>query len=64
MVEFYEEQLKELHKKIEDEKCREEWDQAAKKLRIFYDSMINAGFSEEQAWWFVTSAVREAWGIA
>lgn len=64
MSSYYKDQLEHLKTQVENEKFKAEWDAAAKKLRVFYDSMINAGFTEEQAWWFVTAAVREAWGIS
>ena len=34
------------------------------KLHTYYEAMIKAGFTEEQAWWFVTATVRQAWGIS
>lgn len=61
---FYEDQLKKLRQKAENEKMKAEWEEAAQKLKIFYDSMIKAGFNEKQAWWFVTAAVRQSWGIS
>ena len=64
MTNFYKYQLKELEQKVENAECKEEWEAAAQKLRIYYDAMIKAGFTEEQAWWFVTAAVRQAWGIS
>ena len=61
---FYEGQLKDLAEKVENAKFKAEWDNAARKLRTYYDSMIKVGFTEEQAWWFVTASVRQAWGIS
>lgn len=61
---FYRGQLEDLKQKIEHEEEKAEWEKAAGKLHMYYDSMIKAGFTEEQAWWFVTAAVRQAWGIS
>ena len=64
MSKYYEEQLEDLTKKVKNEKEKAEWEEAARKLRLYYDSMVKAGFTDEQAWWFVTAAVRQAWGIS
>lgn len=60
---FYEGQLSDLKQKVENAKLKAEWSDAAQKLRACYDAMIKAGFTEDQAWWFVTAAVRQSWGI-
>jgi len=64
MKKYHEDRLKELERQVEREEEKAEWEAAAQKLRGYYDAMIKAGFTEEQAWWFVTATVRQAWGIA
>lgn len=54
---------KEIGRKIELEKEKEQQRDTAKRLRGIYDAMIEAGFSEEQAWWFLTAIVEKAWGV-
>ena len=61
---YHEECLKELEREVKNEEEKAEWEEAAMKLHGHYEAMIKAGFTEEQAWWFVTAAVRQAWGIS
>ena len=61
---YHEECLKELEREVKNEEEKAEWEEAAVKLHTYYEAMIKAGFTEEQAWWFVTATVRQAWGIS
>lgn len=62
-LEYLNNEHREICKKIEEEKEKEARRNCAMQLRGIYDAMIEAGFSEKQAWWFLTAAVRKAWGI-
>lgn len=57
-------ELESLKAKVKNEENKAVWKKAAEELRGYYDSLISAGFTEAQAWWFVTAAVRQAWGIS
>ena len=61
---FYENQLNDLKQKIENERRKESWNEAAQNLKGYYDSLVAAGFTDKQAWWFVTVTVKQAWGIS
>ena len=61
---YHEDRLKEIKREIKNEEEKAEWEEAAMKLHTYYEAMIKAGFTEEQAWWFVTATVRQAWGIS
>ena len=61
---FYENQLNDLKQKIENERRKESWNEAAQNLKGYYDSLVSAGFTDKQAWWFVTVTVKQAWGIS
>ena len=61
---YHEDRLKEIKREIKNEEEKAEWEEAAMKLHGYYEAMIKAGFTEEQAWWFVTATVRQAWGIS
>ena len=64
MKKYHEDRLKELEREVKNEEEKAEWVEAAMKLHGYYEAMIKAGFTEEQAWWFVTATVRQAWGIS
>ncbi len=64
MKKYHEERLKELEQEVKNEEEKAEWEAAAQKLHGYYEAMVKAGFTEEQAWWFVTATVRQAWGIS
>ena len=64
MKKYHEDRLKELEREVKNEEEKAEWEEAATKLHTYYEAMIKAGFTEEQAWWFVTATVRQAWGIS
>ena len=59
-------ELKEQQKKLAKEQERlaekEHYDETAGRLRDFYQSFIDAGFSEEQAWFFVKESYSQLIG--
>ena len=62
-VDYLRSQMKDLEEKIKDEQQHQKANEVASKLRIFYDTMIGNGFTEEQAWWMITAVVKASWGV-
>ena len=63
-VEYLESRMREDRAECARLRKKEQNDKVAAELRALFDSLVDQGFTEEQAWWFVTATVRQAWGIS
>ena len=55
----HKEKLSDLHKQVEAEAMKERHLEAAKEVKSVYDSYVEAGFTEEQAWEIVTILLKK-----
>lgn len=63
-IERYKEQIereKESIKEADENKLREA---VAKKFRSFYQAFVDAGFTEEQAWWVTANMIYASLGLS
>lgn len=51
-LDYYKSEVERYSKKVEEESEKEKTKELAYKLREIYNAFLEAGFSEEQAWWF------------
>ena len=63
-VSYYKAQFEDCKKRLEEEEHKAACENIAKSVYTVYAAMKEAGFTEEQAWWFVTATVRQALGIS
>ena len=47
-------------KALEEVKEKEQYEKCAKQLRTAYQSFVDEGFTEEQAFWFVAQIIKKA----
>lgn len=59
-VEYYKEQVKDYQKKIAEEEEKEALNVMAKRVRSIYDAFVGAGFTEQEALWFVSVMFQKA----
>ena len=60
-IKFLENRVKEDKKTIEELRRKEENDKAAQQLHDLYQSFVDKGFSEEQAFYLFMEMVKTAW---
>lgn len=63
-IEYLQKRIKEDTKKVEEAKRKAEYENAAQKIHGLYQSFIDSGFSEEQAFYLVFEMVKSAWDKA
>ena len=59
-VEFFENRIASDKKAIEELEFKKQNDEMAKKLRVTYNSLIEQGFTEEQAFWMLAQFIQKA----
>ena len=59
-VEYYKEQIKDYERQIAVAEEKEQREKLAKSVHDIYVSFIGAGFTEEQALWFVSVIFQKA----
>ena len=59
-VEYYKEQVKDYQKKIAEEEEKASMNAMAKRVRNIYDAFVEAGFTEQEALWFVSTMFQKA----
>lgn len=52
-LDYYKSEVERYSKKVEEESEKAKTKELAYKLREIYNAFVEAGFTEEQAWWFV-----------
>lgn len=60
-INFLENRMKEDRKAVEELRRKEENDKAAQQLHDLYQSLVDKGFSEEQAFYLFVKMVKTAW---
>jgi len=60
MVNYYEQQSKEAMRKAEEEKYKAHCKNIAQSLHTIHQSFLDAGFSDEQAWFMTGSIFQKA----
>ena len=60
-INFLEKRMKEDRKTVEELRRKEENDKAAQQLHDLYQSLVDKGFSEEQAFYLFVKMVKKAW---
>ena len=60
MVNYYEQQSKEALRKAEEEKYKAHCKDIAEHLHTIHQSFLNAGFSDDQAWFMTGSIFQKA----
>ena len=58
---FLEKRIKEDRKTVEELRRKEENDKAAQQMHDLYQSLVDKGFSEEQAFYLFVEMVKTAW---
>lgn len=59
-VEFLKNRIAKDQKSLKEQEEKEQYEKAAKQLRTAYNSFVEEGFTEEQAFWFVTQIIKKA----
>lgn len=62
-LEYYKQEANRLAEKIEEEEAKRDLKMVAEKMHEVYQAFIDAGFSEEQAWWMAGSLFAKAIGV-
>lgn len=62
-IDYLKGEMSDLEDKIAEEIEKEAADSIAQKMRILYDSMTKAGFTDSQAWWVVTACLKNCLNI-
>ena len=60
-IRFLEKRMKEDRKTVEELRRKEENDKAAQQMHDLYQSLVDKGFSEEQAFYLFVEMVKTAW---
>lgn len=60
-INFLEKRMTQDRKTVEELRRKEENDKAAQQLHDLYQSLVNKGFSEEQAFYLFVEMVKTAW---
>ena len=60
-ISFLEKRMKEDRKTVEELRRKEENDKAAQQLHDLYQSLVDKGFSEEQAFYLFVKIIKKAW---
>lgn len=60
-ISFLEKRMKEDRKTVEELRRKEENDKAAQQMHDLYQSLVDKGFSEEQAFYLFVEMVKTAW---
>lgn len=60
-INFLEKRMKEDRKTVEELLRKEENDKAAQQLHDVYQSFVDKGFSEEQAFYLLAEIIKKAW---
>lgn len=55
-----EQEIKDLKQQLESAKTKESYDNSAKETKAMYDSYVEAGFTEEQAWTIIMTLISNA----
>ena len=63
-LEYYKQEANRLAEKIEEEEAKEGLKKLAEKMHDIYQAFVDAGFSDEQAWWMTGSMFAKAIGLA
>lgn len=61
-VDYLRRRAKEQAEEADEIERKARMEKVAENIRKVYEAFIEAGFSEEQAWWFVTDIVKHSWG--
>lgn len=59
-LDYYKQEANRLAEKIEEEEAKAGMKRVAEKMHDIYQAFIDAGFSEEQAWWMAGSMFAKA----
>lgn len=60
-IDFLEKRMKEDRKTVEELRRKEENDKAAQQMHDLYQSLVDKGFSPEQAFYLFVEMVKKAW---
>lgn len=60
-INFLEKRMKENRKVVEELRRKEENDKSAQQLHDVYQSLVDKGFSEEQAFYLLAEMIKKAW---
>lgn len=52
-LDYYKSEVERYSKKVEEESKKAKAKELAEKMHAVYSAFLEAGFSEEQSWWFI-----------
>lgn len=61
-IDYLRRRAKEQAEEADDIERKTRMEKVAENIREVYEAFVEVGFSEEQAWWFVTDIVKRSWG--
>lgn len=61
-VDYLRRRAKEQAEEADEIERKARMEKVAENIRKVYEAFVEVGFSDEQAWWFVTDIVKRSWG--